>query len=99
MSLQKSFSFREHAHLDFRVDAFNVFNHTQFSNIHTSLNYTGTANPNGTFTVYSCPTNLYVDLNPQTCAPTGKLNPTGFGTTVGFSRSPRILQTMVKLRF
>jgi len=98
MSLQKSFSLRERTHLDFRVDAFNVFNHTQFNGINSTVQYTGTVNSNGTFTVYPCPTNLYIDVNAQTCSPPGKINPSGFGTVSG-ARPNRILQTMIKLRF
>jgi hypothetical protein len=33
LSLQKSFNIKERANIQFRVDAFNAFNHTQFSDV------------------------------------------------------------------
>jgi outer membrane receptor protein involved in Fe transport len=37
IALAKKFKIREHATLEFRADAFNVFNHTQFSNPDTGI--------------------------------------------------------------
>ena len=84
VSLQKSFSFKERAHLQFRIDAFNVFNHTQFSGINSTLNFASITNPT--------PTNLYLK-------PDGTVNNiNGFGTVNG-ARDPRILQTVIRIQF
>ncbi len=88
MSLQKNFSMTERAHLEFRIDAFNAFNHTQFSGINSGVNYTCGGVNCATYTV----TNLPYDAS-------GKLvNKTGFGT-VGGARSPRIIQLVARLVF
>jgi hypothetical protein len=89
LSLQKSFSIKERAHLQFRIDAFNVFNHTQFggptaSGINNTLNFASITNPT--------PTNLYLK-------PDGTVNNiNGFGT-VNAARDPRILQTVIRFQF
>jgi hypothetical protein len=90
ISLQKQFSITEHAHLQFRADAFNAFNHTQFSGINSTVNYTATI-ANGTYTNL-VPSNLYLK-------PDGTVNNiNGFGTVNG-ARDPRIMQLMVRLQF
>jgi len=38
ISLQKEFAVRERVRLQMRGDAFNAFNHTQFSGINSTLN-------------------------------------------------------------
>ncbi len=87
MSLQKSFPFRERAQLQFRVDAFNVFNHTQFSGLNSTINFTcGGVN---------CAT--WTWTNPPYDA-SGKLNKSGFGTIAGV-RSPRTLQLVARFVF
>jgi len=84
ISLQKEFAFTEKTRLQFRADAFNAFNHTQFSGINSTLNIS--ALTNGTYT------NLY--LNPN-----GTVNnKNGFGTVNG-ARDPRIMQLLVRLQF
>jgi hypothetical protein len=84
MSLQKSVIVAERVHMQFRVDAFNVFNHPQFSGVNSTLNFASLSNP--------APTNLPFDS-------TGKLvNPNGFGT-VSTSRDGRVLQTAVRIQF
>jgi hypothetical protein len=84
MSLQKSFSIKEKAHLQFRIDAFNVFNHTQFSGINSTLTFASITNPT--------PTNLYLKAD-------GTVNNiNGFGTVNG-ARDPRILQTVIRIQF
>ncbi len=83
-SLQKSFSFAENARLELRADAFNVFNHTQFSGINSTLNFTSLTN--------ATPTNLYL-------RPDGSVNNiNGFGTVSG-ARDPRIMQLVVRVQF
>jgi hypothetical protein len=84
ISLQKSVSVAEKLRMQFRVDAFNAFNHPQFSAINSTLNFASLTNP--------VPTNLPYDS-------TGKLvNPNGFGT-VSTSRDGRVLQTVIRLQF
>jgi Carboxypeptidase regulatory-like domain/TonB-dependent Receptor Plug Domain len=89
MSLQKSVPIKEKAHLEFRLDAFNAFNHTQFSGLNGSLNFNcgSVSNNCATWTV----TNLVND-------PSGKFNKNGFGSVNGVY-SPRVLQTVVRFVF
>jgi hypothetical protein len=84
LSLQKDFKVKERMHFQIRFDAFNAFNHTQFSTINASVSSN---------TLGGAYTNLY--LNPTTGALNNK---NGFGTVNGV-RDPRILQTMIKIRF
>jgi hypothetical protein len=84
ISLQKQFSIKERAKLQFRIDTFNTFNHTQFSGINSTLNFTAYPNPT--------PSNLYLKAD-------GTVNNiNGFGTVNG-ARDPRILQTMIRFEF
>jgi hypothetical protein len=66
ISLQKEFAVKERLHLQFRADAFNAFNHTQFSGVNATITYPSLNNNNAT--------NLYLK-------PDGSLNNiNGFGT-------------------
>ncbi len=101
ISLQKSFSIKERARLELRADAFNAFNHTQFSGINSTLNFSnanavsggvfGTLS-NGVFTPVK-PSNLYLND-----AGTAVNNKNGFGTVSG-ARDPRIVQLVIRLAF
>jgi len=84
MAILKQFTaVKERLHFEFRVDAFNVWNHTQFSGINATLN----AN-----TLTGAYTNLAEN-------PDGSINnKNGFGSVSG-ARDPRILMTMIKIRF
>jgi len=83
LSIQKEFSIKERVHFQFRCDAFNVWNHTQFNGINSSL----TAS-----TLTSAFSNIAVN-------PDGSINnKNGFGSVSG-ARDPRILMTMIKIRF
>ena len=85
LSLQKSFPFTESKRIELRADAFNVFNHTQFSGYNTTINYGGT------------PTNYTV--NNLYLKPDGSINNiNGFGTVSG-ARDPRIMQLAVRVVF
>jgi len=44
ISVQKEFSIRERVHFQFRVDAFNAFNHTQFTGYNSTVNYASLTN-------------------------------------------------------
>jgi hypothetical protein len=84
LSIQKVFTIRERLQAQFRVDAFNVFNHTQFTAINNTLNFSALPNPS--------PTNL-----PYNSA--GRLvNVNGFGT-VSAVADPRILQVLLRIQF
>jgi hypothetical protein len=87
LSLQKRFRIKEAASLQFRIDAFNAFNHTQFSDIQRTANFNNDATGRD-----ATITNLPRFENGRW------VNPTGFGavTTV---RDPRIVQLMARLQF
>jgi hypothetical protein len=84
MSLQKQFSIKERLKLQFRADAFNVWNHTQFSGVNATATFASLSN----WTL----TNGYLKSD-------GTVNNiNGFGTVNG-SRSPRIMQLVIRLQF
>lgn len=84
MSIQKEFVVKERYRMQLRADAFNVFNHTQFSGINSTLNFASLTN--------TAPTNLYLKAD-------GSVNNiNGFGTVSG-ARDPRILQLVVRFQF
>jgi hypothetical protein len=86
MSLQKQFSVRERLRFQFRIDAFNVFNHANFTGLNTTVNFAGTFPGNET-------------ISNAPYSPTGQLvNQNGFGT-VNATGIPRILQTVVRVQF
>lgn len=84
MSLQKNVSLNERFKLQIRVDAFNAFNHPQFTGVHSTINFSGIVSPK--------PTNLPFDEN-------GNLvDRNGFGTISGV-RNPRTLQLVTRVVF
>ena len=114
LSLSKSFKLTEHAGLELRVDAFNVFNHTQFSGVNSTLTFSnagGNVNAvqNGVFggsTVVG-PNGSVGAGGVFTPATPSNLylnangtvnNINGFGTVNG-ARDPRILQLFARIRF
>jgi hypothetical protein len=95
MSLMKEFSVKERMKIQLRADAFNVFNHPNFTTLNTTVNFSGTY-----------PNNLTVANNPYNSA--GVLvNQTGFGSvntqitsnTAQLPGAPRILQLLVRVQF
>ena len=84
MSLLKNIPIHESVSLQLRVDAFNVFNHTQFSGYNTTINFSGLSNPT--------PTNLPFNSSGQLS------NLIGFGSVSGV-RSPRILLLAARFFF
>jgi hypothetical protein len=84
ISLQKSFVMTERLRLQLRVDAFNAFNHTQFSGINSRIDFAGLNNPRPTNLPFK-PDGTFNDIN-------------GFGTVSG-ARDPRILQLVARLQF
>jgi hypothetical protein len=86
ISLQKSFGLGENRRLELRLDAFNAFNHTQFSGVNANLNFSSLSN--------LTPTNLPFDANGNFIFN----NRNGFGTVNGV-RDPRILQMVARIVF
>jgi hypothetical protein len=86
MSLQKQFSVKERLRFQFRVDAFNIFNHPNFTGLNTTVNFAGTF-PNAE-AVSNAPYNASGQL----------VNTNGFGT-VNATGIPRILQTVIRIQF
>jgi hypothetical protein len=84
MSLQKTVPFGEKARLMLRGEAFNIFNHTQFSGVNRSLTFSSLTNP--------VPTNLPYNSSGQL------VNINGFGSISGV-RSARVLQLVAKFVF
>ena len=91
MSLQKEFVLKERMRFQFRVDAFNVFNHPNFTGINSTLNFT--AYPNPTVANNATPYNAAGNL----------VNVVGFGSATvpapGLPGSARILQTLIRIQF
>jgi hypothetical protein len=84
LSLQKQFRIRERAGLQFRLDAFNAFNHTQFSGYNTTLNFRSLTDP----TITNLPFRADGSVN----------NINGFGTVSG-ARDARFLQAVIRFTF
>lgn len=100
MSLQKEFAIKERLHLQFRVDAFNVFNHANFIYLNSTVNFAGTY-PGGE-TIANNPYNgagVLVNQNGfgAVAAPAGTSNTNGAGTPS--VANPRILQTVIRITF
>jgi hypothetical protein len=111
MSIQKQFTIKERVRLQFRADAFNVFNHTQFSGVNATVNY---GVPNAAGTSFSSANTVvngvfgardangnFVPVAPSNLylKPDGTVNNiNGFGTVNG-SRGPRIMQLVIRLQF
>ncbi len=84
ISLQKNIPLKERLHLEFRIDAFNAFNHPQFSSVNSGLQFNSLTDP----TLTNLPFN-----------PDGTLrDKNGFGT-IGGVRSPRILELVARIVF
>jgi hypothetical protein len=84
LSVQRVFTIRDRVRTEFRVDAFNSFNHTQFTGINNTLNFSALPNPR--------PTNLPYNSAGQL------VNPNGFGA-VNAVADPRILQLLLRIQF
>ncbi|MBV8844350.1 MAG: carboxypeptidase regulatory-like domain-containing protein [Bryobacterales bacterium] len=98
MALQKQFAVRERVRLQFRIDAFNVFNHANFTGYNSTLNFNSYPQSNGIVTGPPTLTPNALGRNPN-----GTFNVTGFGTVtqpapgaLGYSR---ILQTLIRVQF
>ena len=99
MSLEKQFAIKERMHFQLRVDAFNVFNHANFTGLNTTLNFNAYPSSNGIVT--GRPT-LANNATPYNAA--GQLvNVTGFGSVTspasGAPGGPRVLQLVGRFTF
>ena len=99
MALQKEFAVKERVHMQFRVDAFNVFNHANFTGLNTTLNFNSYTTTNGVVT--GAPT-VANNATPYNSA--GQfVNVTGFGAVTspaaGAPGGPRILQLLARITF
>lgn len=115
LSVQKTFRLTERVGLELRADAFNVFNHTQFSGINSTLNFAvlnpvtnqyvnATTSQNGVFGSVINGTFIPVTPNNLPVNANGSTNINGFGTvsgtrSAGAPGSPRFLQLVVRIRF
>jgi len=84
LALQKQFSVKERLHFQFRVDAFNVFNHGNLTNFNTTIGF----NKDGTLSIkppYTSATNVF-----------GSITTNSVGAAFG---SPRILQMLMRVQF
>jgi hypothetical protein len=72
--------------LEFRVDAFNALNHTQFSGVNSTENFRNLTDPTIQNLPYDAQGNFVF------------ANRNGFGTVSG-ARDPRILQLALRLKF
>jgi hypothetical protein len=85
LTLQKDVAITERVQMQLRLEAFNAFNHTQFSGLNTGITYNGFTDPTQN------------DGNKVNRA-NGTLNPGGFGAVSG-ARDPRIVQLSGKIVF
>jgi hypothetical protein len=84
LSLQKTFAVRERVSLQLRLDAFNAFNHPQFTGINSNIQFKSITGGNTL-------SNIANLADPVT-------NQNGFGSVSG-ARDPRILQTAMRVVF
>jgi outer membrane receptor protein involved in Fe transport len=100
MSVEKQFTIKEKLHFQLRADAFNVFNHANFTGLNTTLNFNAyPTSPTGGVT--GLPT-LANNATPFNAA--GQLvNVTGFGSVTspaaGAPGGPRVLQLVGRFTF
>ncbi|MDQ1468724.1 MAG: hypothetical protein QOJ99_204 [Bryobacterales bacterium] len=107
LALQKEFVIAKEgrARLQFRVDAFNVFNHSNFTGLNTTLNFKAYPTSGGVVTGSPglAATALGINDPANGCNATNCFNQTGFGTATqpapGALGYARILQTLVRIQF
>jgi hypothetical protein len=99
MSVERQFVVKERLHFQLRADAFNVFNHANFTGLNTVLNFNGYPTSNGVVTGLPALAN---NATPYNAA--GQLvNVTGFGSVTspaaGAPGGPRVLQLVARITF
>jgi hypothetical protein len=99
-ALERQFAIKERMHVQLRADAFNVFNHANFTGLNTTLNFGAyPQNANGIITGSPAVAN---NATPYNAA--GQLvNVTGFGSVTspaaGAPGGPRVLQLLARITF
>jgi hypothetical protein len=97
-SIQKEIFIKERARIQLRADAFNIFNHANFTSENTTLNFNSYPTTNGIVTGSPTITSTALGRNAN-----GSFNVTGFGTVTspaaGAPGGPRVLQLVVKFSF
>ena len=84
MSLQKSFHIAERVDVEMRGQAFNIFNHAQFTGVNNTIDYSSLTDPT---------------VTNSALGPGGSVeNINGFGSVNGVA-SPRVLELVGKIRF
>ncbi len=86
LSAQKEFAIKERLRIQLRADAFNVFNHPNFTGLNTTVNFSGTYPGNLTY------------ANPNITASNGTQNLSGFGVVNGTAPA-RIMQLVARIQF
>jgi hypothetical protein len=99
MSVERQFVVKERLHFQLRADAFNVFNHANFTGLNTVLNFNGYPTSNGVVTGLPALANNAIPYNAA-----GQLvNVTGFGSVTspaaGAPGGPRVLQLVARITF
>jgi hypothetical protein len=98
MSLTKNVAIKERVKLQFRIDAFNVFNHANFTGLNTTLNFNAYPTTNGMISGSPTITSTALGRNAN-----GSFNVTGFGTATspapGAPGGPRVLQLVFHIAF
>jgi hypothetical protein len=98
LSVEKNIYIKERAHIQLRADAFNVFNHANFTGLNTTLNFNSYPTNNGLVTGSPSITSTALGRNAN-----GTFNVTGFGTVTspaaGAPGGPRVLQLVAKFIF
>jgi hypothetical protein len=84
LSISKTFAMKKGIRLEVRLDAFNALNHTQFTGVNSTVNFTSLTNPTITNPVYDS-SGAFVRNN-------------GFGSINGVA-PPRSLQLVTRLTF
>ncbi len=84
MALEKQIAIKEKLRLQLRLDAFNVFNHPNFTNLNTTINF----NANGTLAIV-----------PPFNAKTNGFGSVAINTAGAAYGAPRILQMLVRVQF
>jgi hypothetical protein len=97
MALQKEFAVKERLRFQFRVDAFNVFNHPNFTTLNTTINFSGTY-PNNEVVANAPYNSTGVLVNQNGFGTAGTLNSISSNTAVQ-PGAPRILQLLVRVQF
>ncbi len=99
LSVEKQFAFKERLRFHLRADAFNIFNHANFTGLNTTLNFNVYPSSNGVVTGLPALAN---NATPYNAA--GQLvNVTGFGAATspaaGSPGGPRVLQLVARITF